>query len=241
MSIGFRDQKEARRRKWRVIRWLVTLAVFVAIGAYSYRGGVELARLDASRLQSEVERLTGEVAALTETRTSLEQELEATRQSEAEWRKRYETEVPTGKLRELLDLMAAQVAKGAKPARIEQMLQVAAEERNCDPVPVTKRFYVHTPFYAGPIPAAGFADNALTVAVRGTPAISPEGNPEGWFDPGKPVQATIAEVGGRSKELEGPLPLNHTLVRGDREYRIGIVPSERTGFVNIVVEGCAFP
>ena len=241
MSIGFRDQKEARRRRWRMIRLLFTMVVLVGLGVFAYRTGTMLAQRDATRLKGVVDRLTLEVTTLSDANADLQQQLAAARQAEAQWRERYETDVPTGKLRELQTLMEEQVKKGAKPARIEFLLQGAANERDCDDVPVSKRFYVHTPFYAGPVPATAFADNAVTVDVQGEAAVNAEGNAEGWFDPAKPVRAKFVELGGKAKEISGQLPLHYSLVRGKREYRFSVVSAERTGFVYITADSCAFP
>jgi hypothetical protein len=241
MSLGFQDQKAERRRRWRLFKLLFVTAVLVGLGLAAYRTGTELAQQEAMRLRIEVDQLTTGIAALRDEKAELQQQVAAARLAETQWKGRYEAEVPTGKSRELLTLVDAQIAKGADPARIEFLLQGAANERNCDSEPVSKRFYVHTPFYAGPIRAATFAHNAVTGDVRGEAAVNAEGNAEGWFDPAKPVRVNFVQLGGGAKEVSGQLPLHHSVVRGDREYRFSIVTAERTGFVYVTADSCAFP
>lgn len=241
MSLGFQDQKAERRRRWRLFKLLFLMAVMVGLGITAYRTGTELAQREATHLRGEVERLSNDNTALRDEKAELQQQMAAARLAETQWKERYEAEVPTGKSRELLTLVDEQIAKGADPARIEFLLQGAANERDCDSEPVSKRFYVHTPFYAGPVRAAAFAGNAITVDVQGEAAVNAEGNAEGWFDPAKPVTANFIQLGGRAKEVSGLLPLHHAVVRGNREYRFNIVSAERTGFVYVTADSCAFP
>ncbi len=241
MSLGLSDHKAAKRRRWRLIRWLFTLAFVAVLGAASYRGGSELARREVSRLQQEVGALTTDIAALREENVQLQEQAEAARLSEAQWQKRFEAEVPTGKSRELLALIEAQTEKGADPARIEFLVGAAANERSCEDLPKTKRFLVRTPLYEGANDAVTFGDNAIVVTAQGESATDADGNPEAWFDPAKPVTLSFIGLGGGGSEVSGVLPLHHSVVRGDKEYRFSIVAAERQGFVSATEERCAYP
>jgi hypothetical protein len=224
-----------------MIRFVITLAVLVALGVSAYRTGTFLAERETVRLQAEVELLTAEVAALTDGKAQAEQQMEAARQAESEWRERYETEVPTGKERELLDLIREQTASGADPARIAFLITTAAKERSCDAEAVTKRFLPRTPISVGASDAVTFAEGAIVVTGEGESASNAEGQPEAWFDAGKPVTLRFIKAGGGASEATGLLPLQHSVVRGDSEYIFNIVAGERQGFVSATAVRCAFP
>jgi hypothetical protein len=224
-----------------MIRFVITLAVLVALGVSAYRTGTFLAERETVRLQAEVELLTAEVAALTDGKAQAEQQMEAARQAEAEWRGRYETEVPTGKERELLDSIREQTAAGADPARIAFLITTAAKERSCDDQAVTKRFLPRTPISVGASDAVTFAEGAIVVTGEGEPASNAEGQPEAWFDASKPVTLRFIKAGGGASEAAGLLPLQHSVVRGDSEYIFNIVAGERQGFVSATAVRCAFP
>lgn len=241
MSLGLRDQKEARRRRWRVFRLLFSAAVLVALGVAAYQTGTVLAERDVVRLRQVVDRQSADIAALGDENAELRQQADAAGRAEADWRKRYETEVPTGRSRELLTLIEQQMNNGADPARIEFLVAAAASERSCDGVPVTKRFFVRTPLYQGANDAATFAGSTIVAIAQGESATDAGGNPEAWFAPEKPVLLRFIEPGGGGTEASGMLPLYHSVVRGDEEYRFSIVAAERRGFVSVTAERCAFP
>jgi hypothetical protein len=241
MSLGFRDQKEASRRKWRLFRLLFTTAVLLALGVFAYQTGIVLAKREVISLRLVVDRQAAEIVALGDENAELRRQTEAAGLAEADWRKRYETEVPTGKSRELFALVQDQLGKGADPGRIEFLVGTAANKQSCDAVPVTKRFLVRTPLYDGANDASTFADRSIVVVALGESATDAEGNPEAWFDPAKPVVLRFIEPGGGGTEATGLLPLHHSVVRGDSEYRFAITAAERRGFVSVTAERCAFP
>ena len=241
MSLGFRDQKEARRRRWRVIRFLFTLGFLVVLGVVAWKSGTLLAQRETVRLQAEVERLAAEVASLGADKAAAEDQAQAAQGSEAEWRQRYEAEVPTAREKELLAAIRGQTGKGADPDRIEFLIGTAAKQAACDAEAVTKRFLMRTPLYQGASDAVTFADGAIVVTGAGDSAMDAEGNPEAWFDAGKPVTLYFVQPGGETIEATGPLPLYHSVVRGDSEYRFAVTAGERRGFVTATAERCAFP
>lgn len=241
MSLGFRDQKEARRRRWRVIRFVITLAVLVGLAVFAYRTGTYLAQRETVRLQADVVRLEAEVALLSGEKAKADEQMAAAQKAEAEWRDRYEAEVPTGKERELLDSIREQTGKGADPARIAFLITTAAKERDCDAEGVTKRFLPRTAISVGASDAVTFAEGAIVVTGEGEPASNADGQPEAWFDAGKQLTLRFIQAGGAASEAAGMLPLHHSVVRGNSEYQFNIVPGERQGFVTVTAVRCAFP
>ena len=241
MSLGFRDQKEARRRRWRFLRLLFSTAVLIGLGVVAYQTGTLLANREVSSLRLEVENQTADITALRDENANLRQKAETALQAEAEWRGRYEAEVPTGKTLELLAMINEQMNKGADTERIEFLVGAAGKERSCDGEPRTKRFLVRTPIYEGANDAVAFANNTVIVTAQGESATDANGNREAWFDVAKPVLLRFVEPGGGGTEATGLLPLHHSVVRGDKEYRFSAVAAERQGFLSVTVERCAFP
>ena len=241
MSLGFRDQKEASRRKWRLFRLLFSVAVFLMLGVFSYKAGTLLANREVVNLSGKVDSQAATIAALRDENAMLARQTEAAGQSEAEWRKRYEAEVPTGKALALFTMLKAQIEKGADPERIEFLVGLAANQQSCDSETRSKRFLVRTPLYDGATDAATFADRTIVVVAQGESATDAEGNPEAWFDVAKPVVLSFIEPGGASTEATGPLPLHHSVVRGDNEYRFSATADPRQGFISVTMERCAFP
>ncbi|MEC9215892.1 MAG: hypothetical protein VX647_01670, partial [Pseudomonadota bacterium] len=75
---------------------------------------------------------------------------------------------------------------------------------------------------------------------RGASAKSADGRPQAWFDPSKPVRLTFTAVDQPSVERAGVLPLSHSVVLGEREFRF-LVQAGRRGFVLVTAEDCAYP
>jgi len=224
-----------------MIRWLFATAIFLALATTSYWTGSKLAKRQVTRLQEKVAALSAQVADLGDRNARLEAQAVEAGENEAQWRKRYEAEVPTGRSKELLALIESQIAQGAEPDRIAFLVGTAANEQSCDGELQTKRFLVRTPLYTGANVSVSFADKAIVVTGEGALGSDAEGKPEAWFDPAQPVTLTFVEPGGASTQATGVLPLTHSVVHGDSEYRFTILASDSRGFITVTAERCAFP
>ncbi len=224
-----------------MIRWLFSMVFFLFLGVTSYWTGSRLAVREVSRLQQEVDELSRGVAELGDRNAQLRTQAAEAGENAAQWQARYKAEVPTGKSRELFALLKSQIDKGADPDRVAFLVRTAADERSCDSETQTRRFLVRTPLFVGANDAVTFARNSITVTAQGASASNAEGKSEAWFDPAKPVVLKFVNPGGASSEATGALPLHHSVVRGDGEYRFSIVAGEKRGFVSVTVERCAFP
>lgn len=241
MTYGFSEQKAARLRRQRTIRWLFAMVFFLFLGTTSYWVGARLAEREVSALQQQVDELSRNVAELRDHNARLQAQAAEAGANEARWQARYKAEVPTGDIKELLAMVKGQIDKGADPERVAFLVNRAADKRSCDSETQTKRFLVRTPLYTGANDAVTFAGNTITVTAQGASATNADGNPEAWFDPAKPVTLSFVEPGGVGSEASGTLPLHHSVVRGDEEYRFSVVDGDRRGFVSATVERCAFP
>lgn len=219
----------------------MTTALLLVLGIASYWTGAKLAVSEVSRLEDKVADLEKAAAELRDRNAALQSEAATARDAESRWHARYQAEVPTGTSRELLRLIESQIAKGANPDRVAFLVTTAAQEQSCDNELQTKRFILRTPLYSGANDAVSFASNAIIVTGEGASSIDADGKPEAWFDAGQAVTLRFAQPGGAASEASGLLPLHHSVVRGDTEYRFTAVASESRGFISVTAERCAFP
>jgi len=236
-----RDRGKRRRRQigW-LILWTFVLGIVVLIGYYAYATGADLAARDTQRLALEVEGLTQQVGALEAERDRLQGELDAANASVADWRQRYEADVPAGELSELLAQVRARIAAGITAERLAFVMAHATAGKACDEAPQTKRFLVQTPIATGAAGSVGFANGMLTVTGEGASAVDGAGNPLARYDPAKPVTLRFTVLGGDATVAAGTLPLHHSVVVGDTEYRFSAAAGEG-GFVNVTGQSCRFP
>lgn len=241
MSYGFAEQKAARQRRWRIVRWTISLCIFLVLGVSTYWSAARLAESEVTRLEARVDELAGTLTELRDRNAQLQAETEAALRSEADWQARYKAEVPTGDSLILLGRVNEQLGKGADPERIAFLIDAAAQKQKCDAEVQTKRFLVRTPLYEGANISVSFANNAIVVSGEGETGSDAEGKPEAWFDQAKPVTLQFAQPGGETSTATGLLPLHHSVVRGDNEHRFTIMASDSRGFITVTAERCAFP
>ena len=85
----------------------------------------------------------------------------------------------------------------------------------------------------------GFADGRITVTGEGKNAVSPDGLPEGWFDPAQELSINLTTIGGESASVAGLLPLHTSLILGTDEYRFTVVEGAQS-FVEVTADRCDF-
>ena len=242
MSLGLHENRQRRRRRfwWAVTKWSLALIAIVAAGAYSYRIGAQLAARDVTKAEQRIAELTEEVGGLERQSAALASELAKSKESIAAWQVRYEREVPTGFVRELMSLVQQKLDAGADQDRLTFLVAAAEKPRICDETPQTKRFIVTTSLQKGANDAVSFADRSITVTASGTAARDPGGNIEAWFDPNQPVKIAFTELGGKTVTAEGALPLHRSIVVGNDEYRFTFLPGAR-GFLSVTADRCDYP
>src|SRR5690606_18002201 len=168
-------------------------------------------------------------------------DLAEARETVAAWQARYEREVPTGFVKEMMQLVQQKLEAGADEERLAFLVSAADQPRNCDGEPDTKRFIVTTELQSGGAnDAVSFGDRSITVTAVGAAARDANGNLEAWYDPQKPVTMTFTQLGGTTIQAEGPLPLHHSVVAGDSEYRFTALPGAR-GFLTVTADRCDYP
>ena len=243
MSLGLHENRQRRRRRfwWGVTKWVLALVLVVAAGAWSYHFGAQLAAHKVVQRDERILALEQEVSGLQEQSAGLATELAKAREAITAWQARYEREVPTGFVREMMALVQEKLKAGADEERLAFLVAAADKPRSCDGEPDTKRFIVTTELQnGGANDAVSFGDRAITVTAVGAAARNASGNLEAWYDPQKPVTVTFTQLGGKTIQAEGPLPLHHSVVAGDSEYRFTALPGAR-GFLTVTADRCDYP
>lgn len=239
MSLGLGRAARRRQRRLRTLKWATIIGVFLGLGAFSYFSGAKLAEIEVAQLRVRLDQQLRNVADLRAENERLRQAETAARATESSWRERHAREVPTGKPKDLFLRMKALLDKGASTKRLAFMIDAAADTSTCEGRPVTKRFLVRTPLYAGASDSVTTADNLLTVTAEGPSATNSAGEPEAWFDPGQPMTIRFISVGGkRTSKVSGVLPLHHSVVMSGTEYRFTMVRGDRRGFVHVTADRC---
>ena len=239
-SGGWRHERRIRRR-----RWIVRLIFALVLGAgvvFTYAAGQETAKIEVGNLRAEIDRLKETLATLKTHDGDLAASFESARVEAERWKQRFESEVPSGAAQDLLARIRRQLDAGVKAERLALLIQAADRASKCAAAPVSKRFIVRTPLTASGVgDSVTFADNAITVTANGVSAQSPEGKAEARFDPAKPITLSFVHLGGGKEEVQGILPLSHTVALKGEEIRIGAIAGEAAGFLRVTAERCELP
>ncbi len=243
MSLGIRDSRAARKRRFRR-RFILVLVFFgglFALGWSAYQTGHALARLEVDILDDQVGNLTAELDESRRRIATLEVENRKLAGERETWRQRYDAEVPKGREKELFNHVQEQIANEVPTDRLRLMIEAAGRKLTCAGAPATKRFIVRTTLYQGSDDTVDFGDGIVTVTAEGETATNPSGKVEAWFDPARTVTVAFTELGGRRTMASGRLPLHHSMVVGSEEFRFAVKPGERRGFVEVTADRCAIP
>jgi len=243
MSLGLRDPYERRRkqRRWAVIRLFIFLIAFGISLWIAYGAGRQVGQAQIDALQHQLEENRVSQEALQAENGRLAAAASNAQKAEAEWRRRYEEEVPKGNLAELLKLARQRLEEGVDPARLSFVISAVERERDCRGEPVTRRFLVRTPLHRGGNDMASFADGLFTVTASGPTAVNADGNPEAWFDPAATLRLTVTKLGGEVSQFEGELPLHFSVVHDGNEHLFAAQQGENRGFLRVTHDLCAFP
>lgn len=242
MTFGIHDTRPRRRRglQWTFLKVLLVLLFMLGLGLFAYEGGSMLAQRSVVVLKKQVSELDGKLAALGQENAELEAAVAASEARAAEWQGRYEQEVPTGRGKELFDLVRERLGAGIESDRLAFLIGAAENRKSCDAETATKRFFVQTPLYQGANDSVSFAQERITITAQGETAVNQAGDREGWFDPAKQLTLRFTELGGKTSDKTGTLPLHQSIVIGDSEYRFSAVAGDR-GFVKVTGTKCPFP
>jgi hypothetical protein len=212
--------------------------LFLSFGTGFWIGQIA-SRQSVSFLKSENVRLTQERDELQNSITGLRAETQTALARYSQLQKTYEEVLPEGPLRDLTQMLKTQLDEGRDPERLAFLIRSARPPKNCTE-PEIKRFVATTPAYSGPESAIALADGALIIKGSGISAMNASGKPEAWFDPSQKVTLTFTGEGGVAEEKVGILPMNHSVVVANREYRLTISEGARS-FIKVTFDSCDYP
>lgn len=238
MSLYDSDSRYRRRFWGGVIRFVLFAGLIVATAIVSYQFGIEDLESRVRGYQQEIFELESRQNTLEQETANLRVAAERAKLAAAEWERRYNTDVPTGDRRQMLDLATERLQAGVSAERLGFLIKSADEPRDCEPVE-SKRFLVRTPLYDGKNTVVSFAEDSIVVSGSGVSAKTADGLPQAWFDPLEPVTVAITRVDGETREVVGRLPLSGSIIQGGSEHRF-LLRAGATGFVQIAAEKCAY-
>ena len=230
----YQRRKEEQRRN---VLWF--LIVVGSLCGVAYWWGAENVRSSEVAYKQQAVNLKEERKGLEQTITSLRSEVQSTQVRYKQLETKYHQEVPTGEFKQLTDLVKKQLDAGIKAERMLFVIEAARPPRNCSDS-VTKRFVMNTPVYRGPHGNVAFGKGTITVTGEGVSAVNANGNPEAWYDSGKPVSISFVQIGGKEIVKSGLLPIQHSMVVGNREYRFTVARGERS-FISVTSDSCDYP
>lgn len=241
MSYGLYDyDRRYRRRFWaRLLKTIAVVAVLVGISAFSYQLGVEQLKSREVTQAAEIETLSAALKQAEQRIAQLQQSAQTAQVRANELEVLYRRNVPSGDLARLMELASRRMTEGVDPNRLAFVLEQTANVRSCTPREI-KRFVLPTPLYKGANSSVAFSDGLIAVTGEGEAFKNAEGNKEAWFDPTKPVTIRFAQTNGETAQLTGVMPLQKSVVVGDREYRFNISAGARS-FVEVSADNCRFP
>lgn len=238
MSYNLNDRYR-RRSHERMVAFIVVLAIlFLSFGLGFWIGG-QVGEQQNKSLKAQVEELRMEKDKLQATATELRAEAQTALTRYEQLQNTYEEVLPDGPMRELVLILKQQLDEGGDPARLSFLIRSARPPRNCTE-PETKRFVVSTPAYQGPDSEITIADGALVIRGSGASAVNASGSAEAWYDPSKKVKIEFTGQGGVKEVKEGIMPINHSIVVGNREYRVSVSEGARS-FAKVSFDSCDYP
>lgn len=242
MALGrFEPDRPRRTLLGRIFKLVLVLAAMGGLGLFTFQLGIEDERGRQGRLADETIKLAEANQQLTEINQALRTQLGSAQ----------------GKLKDLEGVIGAtpriseaarilmptiekKLAEGMEPKRLADALAAVDKPRDCE-APETKRFLVKTQLTSdGPNTSIGFSNGIITVSGQGATAKNAEGRAEAWFEPNEPITIRFTQIGGKSVETSGKLPIHHTLAIGQAEHRFSVMASAR-GFVQVTSERCKVP
>jgi FtsZ-binding cell division protein ZapB len=148
-----------------------------------------------------------------------------------------ESILPEGPMQDIVTLVREQLTKGTDPERLSFVIRSARPPTGCLD-PQSKRFVVATPANAGAKSVVQIADT-VKITGDGISSVNEDGNPEAWYDQTKEVSITFTN-GEETETKKGILPIRHSMVVEDKEYRFTIETGARS-FAKVVFDSCDYP
>jgi hypothetical protein len=224
-----------------MFKWAVALALVVAAGVYAYETGRRLAGAEITRLEETIATLRAQLEASETAKAAARAAAETAQATARDWQGRYERDVARGPSKDLFDIVQQKLAAGAEPERLKAVLVATQNRRDCRREAERRLFPVPVQMQTAARSSLKFGKGLVTVIIAGMPARDSAGNGESWFDVAEPVTVRLLRSDGPATEVTGVLPLNTSVIVGEREFSFRIVPAKSRGNVDVFGESCRFP
>lgn len=233
------NERYRRRSARRTLGLMRLLIVTVLVGT----GGVYLGRLQSEQdvriLLDQKGKHDKQIEQMQDELTRLRAEARTASIKLHQVQASYNEVLPSGEAQALAQLLKQQLDGGVDPKRLEAVIRSVRPPQNCSE-PQTRRFVVATPAYKGPASKVSTAGKEVTINGSGESARSSKGKDEAWFDPSKVVTLVFEREGGEKEEKNGHLPLYHSIIIKDKEYRFTVSPGEQS-FAKVTYDICDYP
>lgn len=230
MSLGLARRKELQKRRsqrfWGFVKFLMLMVILISTAYYAYDTGFKLAEGEILRWKNQYEEKNHENRKL---ETELGRDKAMLEQLQAL--------LPNEDTQNLLSVINNRVGEGVEVARMTQLIKGLTLDQKCDATSNSRRFMIITPVSVERNSSASFERGMITVSGKGHAALNDEGNPEAWFDTQKEVTVNFTLPGGETQEMKAILPLFHSIVIAENEYRLSITAGRRS-FADVSVQKC---
>lgn len=149
---------------------------------------------------------------------------------------KYQNDVPKGDAAAMFTLVQKKLNEGVSKQRLVLFINSASKKADCSALE-KKRFVLPTPIYRAPNSSVSFEDGLISLTGSGEPELNSSGAPEAWYDGGKPIQLTFNILGQKNQMATGTLPLSHSIVIEDTEYKF-IANQGRRSFLEVSLQKC---
>ena len=229
----------ARNRR-RVLRIGLAVAALAGVGWLGYDAGTGAGEARIEGLKRRIAELEAETRASGQTVEEIRAALDRAGRDVRVWRQRYEEEVPRDREAGLWQLVKRKLDEGVALERLSGVIELVANERRCDAQLTARRIIVRTRLHGGSDTAAGFGQGRITVLGDGQRARDAANNPHAWYDPDLPVTISFVTIGGATEKVEGFLPLHHSVLVGEDEFRFTVAEGTRS-FASVTAQRCDYP
>ncbi len=234
MARRSRRQREQSKQFWMVLaKFGVFLGIVGATAYYAYEAGTQLSAQEITDLKTEIERLSETEETRQQRLAELEASLTAAEERAADYRTRYEQVAPAA-VQAVLEKVREKMQAGLSPERLVFVVGQAQPPRNCTEAE-TRRFLAKTENYDDANTWVRF-NGVVTVSGRGRAA---NGGREQWYDAAQPVTMVFSPLGDREEEVSGQLPIQHSMIFKNKEYRFTASPGAR-GFIEVTADWCDY-
>lgn len=230
-----RYKERAAQRTASLLGMLAVILISILIGFWL---GKQFGAQHLITLKDEVSALEVERDELQEKMTDLSAAAQTANTRFKQLQEEVSNIIPEGPMQDLVTLVGEQLKQGMDAERLAFVIRSARPPTGCVD-PDSKRFVVLTPAFKGPKSIAKIADGLIEVTGSGSSARNEKKLPEAWYDPSKKVEITFTHD-GKQEVKNGILPLRHSIVVNNREYRFTIEAGARS-FAKVTYDSCAYP